>query len=336
MQDFLVPFLVKQGFLNKGLSRFIQCWVAVTVATFITISSLLSLGQIAIAQANSSDVSTILRLVPKINSPLAAQCDYQTRILSDNPIAYWRLGETSGVIATNMGSLGSAVDGSYEGSVTLGQSGLISGESDTAVRFDGIDDEINIPDHDAINTGKLYNARTIELWFKADTVSDRQVLYEEGGENRGLNIYIEGGNLYVNGWNLPVNGAGTTTPWGQSFVSSSISANTTYYTALVFKADTTGPTATLTGTITGYLNGASFGSVSGIGQLYGHGDDVGIGAVNQRSFYHDGTHGPTPYHFTGIIDEVAIYDYPLTTSQIQNHHLPCISPIYLPIIVVNS
>ena len=339
MQHFSQFDLVRQGCLNTGLLRFIQSLVVAILAIFITIASLLSLDNIADVQANNTNPTTLLRLSPKISSRFASGCDYQTKILTDNPIAYWRLGEISGTTAVNIGSLGSAVDGTYQGGVSLGVNGLLAGESDTAVYFDGIDDRIDIPDHDAINTGLFYNARTIELWFKADTVDGRQILYEEGGDLRGLNIYIDTGNLYVNGWNVATNG-GTTAPWGPTFVSTPISTNTIYHTALVFAADTTGPSTTLTGTITGYLNGSSFGVVSGTGQLFGHGANIGLGAAHESSSYHDGTHGATPYRFTGIIDEVALYNDSLSGTQIQTHYLACInptpSPIYLPIIMVNS
>ena len=345
MQHFSVSYIVNQGLLNKGLLRFIQFLIVVVLALAITTLSLLSLDQIATAQASSHDIATHLRFSPEINSFFASQCDYQTRILTDNPMAYWRLGETSGITATNIGGLGSVVDGSYVGGVILGQSSLIADENDSAVRFDGVDDKIKIPDHDAINTDLYYNARTIELWFQADSVNDRQILYEEGGDLRGLNIYIDAGELFINGWNVVTNG-GTTAPWGPSFVSTPISANTVYYTAMVLEADTTSPNTTLTGTITGYLNGNSFGVVSGVGQLFGHGDNIGIGSPSGSSSYHDGTHGAMPYRFAGIIDEVALYNDYLSAIQIQNHYLACLNPnpspdptpgpIYLPVIVSHS
>ena len=344
MQHLLVPYLVQQGRLNNRLLRVIRCLVAATIAVVMTIFSFLTLGQMAIANTNSDDITSLLRLTPR-NSPLfASQCDYQTKILADNPIAYWRFGETSGVTAINIGSLGNAVDGTYQGGVTLGQNGLVSGDSDTAASFDGINDRVKIPDNTAINSGGPYNNRTIELWFKANTVSDRQILFEEGGEVRGMNIYIDAGKLYVNAYNLWPDGGGTTTPWGPKFISTSIAANTIYHAALVFQADTTGPTTTLTGTITGYLNGVSFGTVSGLGQLYYHYNDIGIGGVQQNSYYHDntGSNGYLADQFNGIIDEVVLFNDSLTSAQIQDHATPCPAPgptpapVYLPIILVNS
>ena len=53
--------------------------------------------------------------------------------------AYWRLGETSGTVATDR--TGSA-PGSYLGGAGLGARGALRADPDTAVRFDGVDDEM--------------------------------------------------------------------------------------------------------------------------------------------------------------------------------------------------
>ena len=51
---------------------------------------------------------------------------------------------------------------------------------------------------DSTDDTGTHNERTIELWFNADSVTKRQVLYEEGGSNQeGHNIYIEGGYVSI-------------------------------------------------------------------------------------------------------------------------------------------
>ena len=66
-------------------------------------------------------------------------------VLGLNPDAYWRFSEASGATAANLGTLGAAANGTYTGTVTLGQAGprppAFSGfESDnTAPRFSGDD-----------------------------------------------------------------------------------------------------------------------------------------------------------------------------------------------------
>ncbi len=130
----------------------------------------------------------------------AQGCDYEANVLADNPIAYWRLGET-GVLtaAANIGSL-IDVDGTYTNGVSLGLPGLILDDPDQAAGFDGSDDFVSIPDDDGINTGGPYNAKTVELWFSASgplpASGTRQVLYEQGGINNGLNSRSHRGHCH--------------------------------------------------------------------------------------------------------------------------------------------
>ena len=92
-----------------------------------------------------------------VNSSIKIKDEYQEAGESDNPIA-------------------------YSGSPTLGNSGLIwSGYGNSSVEFDGVDDGVLIPDHSSINTSGSYGQKTIELTFNADSLSGKQVLYEQGG-----------------------------------------------------------------------------------------------------------------------------------------------------------
>ena len=52
-----------------------------------------------------------------------ALADFEADVLALSPIAYWRLNETSGTLADNIGSLGNAADGTYTDAVTLGAAG---------------------------------------------------------------------------------------------------------------------------------------------------------------------------------------------------------------------
>jgi hypothetical protein len=48
---------------------------------------------------------------------------YATLVLQSSPLTYWRLNETNGTSAVNLGSMGGAANGTYHGGVTLGTSG---------------------------------------------------------------------------------------------------------------------------------------------------------------------------------------------------------------------
>ena len=157
-----------------------------------------------------NDVVTVVEDTTLTVSPSGV---YQATVLADSPTAYWRLGEAAGITAANLGSLGAAVDGTYIGSPTLGSNGQITNDVDTAVTFDGATQQVNIPDAAGLNLGGPFAAKTIELWFNASDVTTRQVLYEQGGGVRGLNVYVRNGLLFVGGWNINNDDGGLTTPW---------------------------------------------------------------------------------------------------------------------------
>jgi len=73
---------------------------------------------------------------------IALLSNYNKYINSLNPIAYWRLGEADGetVAIDETGTY----NGTYVNSPTLGDDGLINGDLNTAVLFDGVDDRLDI------------------------------------------------------------------------------------------------------------------------------------------------------------------------------------------------
>jgi hypothetical protein len=72
----------------------------------------------------------------------SARADYQSTVVSQGPVGYWRLNETlqppPGVAATNLGSLGTSANGSYDNFPTRGLTGPFTGSS--AVGLDGTQD----------------------------------------------------------------------------------------------------------------------------------------------------------------------------------------------------
>jgi hypothetical protein len=60
---------------------------------------------------------------------------YANTVLGDSPVAYWRLGETSGTTAGD--STGNGHTGTYAGGYTLNVLGPLVGDVDTGVLFDG-------------------------------------------------------------------------------------------------------------------------------------------------------------------------------------------------------
>lgn len=238
---------------------------------------------------------------------VSSALDYGELVAQDGAIAHWRLGSESGTVAVD--SLGTN-DGTVAGTTQWGQPGLTGG-ANTALRLDGTT-TIEIPDSQDINLGGVREVRSVELWFQAESVSNRQLLYEEGSTARGLSVYIDDGRVWGGIWNRTAHGDGTT-PWtGDAFIGTPISAGLPYHVVLVYdhSADV----------VEFFVNGSSVGVATGVGKWYPHGDDIGIGAVNGGTRFHTGGQsGGNRRTFTGVLDEVAVYNLALTADQVTAH-----------------
>lgn len=233
-------------------------------------------------------------------------------ILANEPVAYFRLNDSNGPIAANLGSLGAGHISTYEGGVGQGKEILFYGAGGLAAKFDGNGQYVAVPIDDSINTLGPYDEKTIELIFNADTVSGRQVLWEEGGPVNNLSIYIDSGNLYVNG--RTTSGAG----YGPLNINTPIEAGTTYHVALVQDANNN--------YFTGYLNGEEFATggafiPNGIGS---HPNRNAIGAIDQDIYFHDDGPGNAPntrpdgsFSFQGEISDVAFYNTIISQDELR-------------------
>jgi hypothetical protein len=85
---------------------------------------------------------------------------YASAVLADQPVAYWRLGESSGTTAVDSSG---HVNGTYASGVTLGQPGALSSDSNTSALFNGSSGSVNVADSAAL---RLNGAFTVEFWAK--------------------------------------------------------------------------------------------------------------------------------------------------------------------------
>ncbi len=275
--------------------------------------------------------SLAVMLLATFAIPCAGQ-SYSELVLAANPFAYWRLDEADGAtVLTNSGTE-TVPDATFAGDtsggdLTLGVPGLADADN-AAVRFEGRAGSVQIPNSSFMNIGGPWEEKTIELWFSADEAdtAEEQVLYEQGGTTRGLNLFIRENELFVGAWNAAADGAGAPWPGGTDlsdpanalFLSTPIQSNTTYHVALVVDGD---PEAgSFMGTMTGYLNGEVFGAASGVGIMYAASNNSSIGASSSQTFFDRGNQlaGPT-YNFVGVIDEVALYNNALPADVIFQH-----------------
>ena len=85
---------------------------------------------------------------------------YRAAIVADGPVVYWRLGEASGMAATD--AIGANV-GTYANGVALGAASLTSDATNPAATFDGVNDVMSVPSTSALSpTGAL----TVEAWVR--------------------------------------------------------------------------------------------------------------------------------------------------------------------------
>ncbi len=287
----------------------------------------------------------------------------QTVVVRDSPFAYWRLGETEADATRAINEISEFHMGTYQNNPGLGAERLVLGDPSAAVLFEAEKQHwISIPNHADINNlggNPGWPQKTIEFWFKARNlpnsdlahpdfdISQRQVIYEQGGATRGMNVYLEGiedgqnpakAMLWFNVLNRAEVSWGGTAPYNEDVgvgidqaavaISTEIEKDTVYHVALVFEEDT--GEGNFEGGITGYLNGEKFGETTGANQLRNHTDGIGIGRRNNEVSFHDLIVNASTaaifnssdhlFYYDGWLDEFALYNVALTAEQIKAHY----------------
>jgi hypothetical protein len=120
-----------------------------------------------------------------LNAGPAAASTYSSAVLADSPVAYWRLGESSGTTAAD--SSGNGHGGTYTSTgVSYGASAIVS-DGDTAVSFSGGSMTA------AASTALNIHSGTIEGWIQGGTQSGTPYLFGKPGT---IDAYLgSGGDL---------------------------------------------------------------------------------------------------------------------------------------------
>ncbi|MEL7143799.1 MAG: LamG-like jellyroll fold domain-containing protein [Cyanobacteria bacterium J06643_4] len=217
-----------------------------------------------------------------------------------SPVARLSFDEESGKLAVDTSTQGRDNSGRLVGGAKWDK-GRLGG----AVRFAGKQDAVNLGKSRDIDLG-THNQRTVSMWFKADKASGnkKQVIYEEGGRDRGLNIYLEDDLLRVGGWGGK---------WKGNWIESSqVKSGKWHHVALVL--DGTGRLQD--DAMTAYLDGEKIDSGEGT-KLWSHRDGIGIGNVSGTTRFQDGTIGRRGQGLVGSVDEFQVYKSALSDSQVQ-------------------
>ena len=200
---------------------------------------------------------------------------------------------------------GNGTDATIEGATWA------AGARGGALRFDGVDDIVRVPDSDFINiTNGPWSSRTITAIFNVDdaSIADRkQVIFEEGGRTRGIVIYVFDGQVYVGAWNRAEYN------WNGEWPSAPIESGVWYHVGLVLRE---AGDEVEDDKFEMWLNGELIASTPG-GQMYNHGDDNGIGGTNTNVVFHDDDGSGTDRDwFAGLIDEIRIYNAALAPEDL--------------------
>lgn len=216
---------------------------------------------------------------------------YSDAVLSDNPLLYLRFDETSNPSCANSGSLGGVA--TCNGAVTRN---AVAAHANLGVAVDlagTTSDFISYPDNAALDiTGDV----TYEAWVNFDTFAGNQYIMSKGRDatNQGgygilvltdRTIQIRAGGLLVFGTS-----AGALPASGWHHVAFTRSGNT--YTI--------------------YVDGISVGSGTSSQPIFASAVNMEIG----RNSYESGTQFP----LDGKVDEVAIYNTPLSAARLAAHY----------------
>ena len=199
---------------------------------------------------------------------------------------------------------GDAADSSEHGvnGTLAGEPEVVDGIVGKALKFDGVDDGVKLPDSNGLNTGGPFMNRTIAAFFKCTDVNvteQKQTIFEEGGRTRGFVIHVFDGYVYVGAWNR------AEYQWAGAWPSAQVESDRWYHVALVLR-DTINEVQD--DKFEMWLDGEMIASEPG-GQLFAHGDDTGIAHTNANAVFHDDDGGGTNIHyFGGVIDEVIVYN----------------------------
>jgi hypothetical protein len=221
---------------------------------------------------------------------------YSSEVLADSPLLYWRMGDSSGTTVTD--SSGNGRNGTYVNSPTLGVAGLVDGDSNTAVSFDGSNDYANIADAAWMDVTTI----TLEAGIKLNATGAYQNIIDRdnGGAGRIFQFRVSNTNkLEAIVWRTgdgPYVLAGSTT----------LTAGTKYHTAMVY--DGASSIWKL------YVNGVEDANGGLAGSLKTGTQQIVVGGSQSG-----GGGAPSVQFFNGVIDEVAIYGTGLSAARIGVH-----------------
>jgi hypothetical protein len=214
---------------------------------------------------------------------------YRDEVLADNPAGYWRLGEASG---TSAGDETAANPGAYLNGVALGQPGALTGSTNTAASFDGVDDYVSVPDSSSLDAT---SGVTVEAWVKRSKTGAWQNIAAKPGNGAAA---AQNYALWINTSNQPVGYFGNGSSSVAVYAPSSI--DTTWHHVVATYDNATAKI---------YVDGVLKASVTSSVRLTANTQIFTIGRSTDNVRI-----------FGGVIDDVAVYGSALSAARIAAHY----------------
>ncbi len=248
---------------------------------------------------------------------------------------FWNTGLTP-VAPTFRNSLSAGING--RPAVSFDEGGMLA-----IGTWNGGNESANISPDLNSNADKLttYEQTVFIVLRTGANVDGRQIIWEEGGSERGFTIHILNGQLRVSAYDRNGNDLDTGVPplprvpaFGFTYKTLPVSPNTTYTVSLLFKVPTNNTPITNTNAnaeyfgLGGTLNGQAFPTTmlknccgsddARVGGVFRHPDPIGIGAQNRTTYNESGpvnTVSTGNDRFLGRIAEIVYYAASLNPAE---------------------
>jgi hypothetical protein len=260
---------------------------------------------------NLNSINSCLRfplggaMVLAMLAAMPARADYQSTVLDQNPVGYWRLNETTqppaaSTTTANQGSLGSSANGTYIGNPARALPGPFAGS--VAVGLSGTAQSVTTPWQAGLNP----NAFSAELWVNpaqvpfGGSVSYVASSVQVASPRSGWYLAQDNGSTFGAGSAFVVRlfNQNGTTPTTQLAAPILLPLGSWYHLVLTYD----GTTATL------YENGVA---VTNNTAAY-------VGNVDNQTTF--GCRGDNAYYWPGQQAEVAMYGVALSAAQVAAHY----------------
>ncbi|MDQ3874890.1 MAG: hypothetical protein M3322_04965 [Actinomycetota bacterium] len=206
---------------------------------------------------------------------LPAPPRYSEAVFCRGAASYWRLGERAGTGAAD--ELGVRT-GAYAGGVSLGASGALRRDSNTAVSLDGVDDVVSL--------GTLLSPKTVELWVNARGPLPTTAAAFSNRNEQSHGIFVG------------ISGDGRARVYDSFPLVSPQRVDDGAWHHLVYTYD------------------GSTGRLFVDGKLAASGTYQRVERFGEARIGYD----PAPAaHLRALVDEVAVYEFPLTAAEVRSH-----------------